>query len=105
MGVVAGLVFAGTSWAYGRLAPGSARPVTMQQVLISLMILLTLVSQFAISPRMAAVRAELGVIDEASPSGARRVEFDRLHQWSVRTEATVLVLGLALLYLTVRKTS
>jgi len=36
---------------------------------------------------------------------ARRVEFNRLHHWSTRFEGSVLVLGLALLYLTARRLS
>jgi hypothetical protein len=31
-----------------------------------------------------------------------RVEFDRLHQWSVRIEGTVLLIGFGALFLTAR---
>jgi uncharacterized membrane protein len=105
MGIVSGLVFVGASMAHACLATGRLRPFSMPQLLVCLMVLLTLVSQFAISGRMAALRTEIGVIDEVSPSDARRVQFNRLHHWSVRTETAVLVLGLAVLYLTVRKLS
>jgi len=103
MGIVSGLVFAGASTVSRRLATGSAHPLALPHILIYLMILLTLVSQFVISGRLAALRSEMGVIDTVSPGDARRVQFNRLHHWSVRTEATVLLLGLAVLYLTVRR--
>jgi len=103
MGVVSGLVFLAASMIYGRAASGGAHVLTVQQVLVCLMILLTLISQIAISGRMATLRTELGVIDDVSPNDVRRLEFNRLHQWSVRVEGTVLVLGLAVLYLTVQR--
>jgi hypothetical protein len=35
----------------------------------------------------------------------RRVEFNHLHVWSTRIESSVLLLGLALLFLTARRLS
>jgi uncharacterized membrane protein len=103
MGVLSGLVFLAVSLVYGRVGTGSAQPLAARHVLVCLMILLTLVSQFAISGRLAALRSQMGVIDDVGPSDVRRMEFNRLHQWSVRLEGTVLVLGLAALYLTVQR--
>jgi len=45
------------------------------------------------------------MIDEVPHDDPRRLEFNRLHVWSTRIEGTVLVLGLALLYLTARRLS
>jgi hypothetical protein len=63
---------------------------------------LTLISQFAITPRMHALRAEAGAIDSMAPDNPVRVEFDRLHGWSENFEGGVLLLGLAALFMTAR---
>jgi hypothetical protein len=67
------------------------------------MIILTLVGMFGIASRMLVLRQQMGVIDDVPQDDARRVEFNRLHEWSTRIEGSVLVLGLALLYLTARR--
>jgi hypothetical protein len=73
-----------------------------RHALVVLMMLLVLVSQFGITPRMNALRAEMGVIDNAAPGDSRRVAFNRLHGWSEGVEGATLVLGLAVLFLTSR---
>jgi hypothetical protein len=65
-----------------------------------LMLLLTVISQFAISPKMYAIRAEVGVIDNVPPDNPLRMEFNRLHMWSEKFEEAVLLLGLVALYTT-----
>lgn len=102
IGVASGLVFIITSMAYARLSTGSTEPLAARHLLIYAMIILTLVSQFAIGGRMAALRTNMGVIDDIRQDDPRRVEFNRLHQWSTRVEGTVLVLGLIALYFTAR---
>ena len=67
-----------------------------------LMLLLTVISQVAISPRMHALRAEAGVIDNLPLDNPLRMEFNRLHLWSERFEQAVFLLGLAALFLTAR---
>lgn len=52
MGIVSGIVFLIASMCYNRLSSGSARPFVARHLLIALMLLLTLVSQFAISPKL-----------------------------------------------------
>jgi hypothetical protein len=70
------------------------------------MLILTLVSQYAISSRMAELRTQMaaahGSLDAAPADDAQRVAFNRLHRVSVWIEAAVLLLGAAALYLTVR---
>lgn len=100
MGIVCGLVFLFTSIAYSRLSAGTAQPLGARHILIVLMILLTLVSQFAISAKMNSMRLQLGAIDQVSPADPARMEFNRLHQWSTRIEMTVLALGLVVIGLT-----
>lgn len=72
-------------------------------LLVLIMIVLTLVSQFGVSRRLTRLQTEMRVIDEVSQTDPRRVEFNRLHPWSTRLEGTVLVLGLAVVYLSARE--
>ncbi len=98
MAIVSGTVFLIASMLYSRIASGNARPLAARHVLIVLMLLLTVISQFAISPKMHAIRAEAGVIDDLPPDNPLRMEFDRLHVWSEKFEVAVLLLGLVALY-------
>src|SRR6202030_2088776 len=98
MAIVSGTVFLIASMLYSRIASGNSRPLAARQVRIVPMLLLTVVSQFAISPKMHVIRAEAGVIDDLPPDNPLRVEFDRLHVWSERVEVAVLLLGLVALY-------
>ena len=96
--IVSGTVFLIASMLYSRIASGNARPLAARHVLIVLMLLLTVISQFTISPKMHAIRAEAGVIDDLPPDNPLRMEFDRLHVWSEKFEVAVLLLGLVALY-------
>lgn len=100
MAIVSGIVFLITSMTYSRMTAGTARPLAGRHLLIALMLLLTVISQFAISPRMHAIRAEAGVIDNLPLDSPQRVEFNRLHVWSEKFEEGVLLLGLIALYAT-----
>jgi uncharacterized membrane protein len=100
MAIVSGIIFLIASMLYSRMASGNARPLAARHILIVLMLLLTVISQFAISPKMHAIRAEVGVIDNVPPDNPLRMEFDRLHAWSEKFEETVLLLGLVALYTT-----
>ena len=103
MGICCGVVFAITSMIDARAVNGVAEPFAARNLLIYAMIILTLVSIFGVAARMEDLKRQMVVIDNVPPDDARRVEFNRLHVWSTRIEGTVLVLGLALLYLTARK--
>jgi DMSO/TMAO reductase YedYZ heme-binding membrane subunit len=103
IGIASGLVFLAASLLLDRIRYARFKPLTLVHVLAVLMLALTLVSQYAISPRMRSLRAEMGVIDNVPFTDARRVEFNRLHQWSTRTEGGVLLLGLAVVVLTARR--
>jgi uncharacterized membrane protein len=102
MGIVSGLIFLITAMIYNRFTVGSARPMATRHLLIILMLLLTVISQFAITPKMHALRAQAGVIDNVPLDSPLRMEFDRLHIWSEKFEGGVFVLGLATLFLTAR---
>jgi uncharacterized membrane protein len=101
--VGSGIIFLAASMLYSRMTVGNAHPLAARHLLIVLMLLLTLISQFAISPKMHAIRAEIGAIDNLPPDNPQRHEFDRLHVWSEKFEEAVLLLGLVALYATAQK--
>ena len=103
MAIVCGIVFAVTSMINFRVVEGAAHPFATRHILIYLMIILTLVSMFAISPKMQVLRGQMAVIDKVPHDDPRRVEFNRLHVWSTRIEGTVLLMGLAVVFLTTRR--
>ena len=105
MAITCGVVFAVTSMIDSRIVNGVAEPFALRNLFIYAMIILTLVGMFGIAPRMLALREQMNPIDEVPHDDARRVEFNRLHHWSTGVEGSVLVLGLALLYLTARRLS
>jgi len=98
-----GAVFVVTSMIDSRVLNGVAQPFAVRNLLIYGMILLTLVAMFGVESRMLELRQQMGVIDDVPQDDARRLEFSRLHHWSTRIESSVLVLGLALLYLTAKR--
>jgi len=99
MGLVSGVVFLISSMTHARLAIGSAHPLAARHILLYIMLALTLISQFGISPKMASLRA-LGEIDSVPPTHPARVQFNALHVWSTRLEGGVFLLGLIVVYLT-----
>ena len=100
MAIASGIVFLTASMFYSRMINGSAKPLAARHVLIVLMLMLTLISQFAITPKMHAIRDQAGVIDNLAVNDPKRREFDRLHFWSEKIEGAVLLLGLIALYAT-----
>ncbi len=103
MAISCGVVFAVTSMIDSRIVNGVVDPFAARNLLIYAMIILTLVGMFGIASRMLVLRQQMGIIDDVPQDDARRVEFNRLHVWSTRIEGSVLVLGLALLFLTARR--
>jgi uncharacterized membrane protein len=105
MGLVCGLVFVVTSIIDALVVNGVAAPFAARNLLVYAMIVLTLISVFGISTRMLVLRTDMVFIDNVPHEDARRVEFNRLHVWSTRLESTVLLLGLAVIFLTSRRLS
>lgn len=103
MGIISGLVFLIASLAYSRLTMGTPHLFAARNVLIVLMLVLTLISQFGIMPRMIALRNSVVLIDSVPLNHPDRMEFDALHVWSERVEGGVLLLGLAVTYLTAQQ--
>lgn len=101
MAIASGLIFLVSSLVYNRLSTGSMHLFAGRHILLCLMLLLTLISQFGIIPRMDTLRASLpGEIDSIPLDNPARMQFDALHVWSTRIEQGVLLLGLIAIYLT-----
>src|SRR6266446_3074166 len=64
---------------------------------VVLMIILTVISQVAVSPKMAVLRAQMGSIEATSAGSPLLGEFARLHTTSVGLESGVLLAGVAAL--------
>jgi Domain of unknown function (DUF4149) len=100
IGIIAGIVYLLCSITYARISTGTARVFAVRNIILILMLALTLISQFAIIPRMDGLRASVGEIDAVPPDNLVRMQFDALHVWSTRVEGGVLLLGLVAAYLT-----
>ena len=105
IGLICGLVFLITSMIDSQVVAGFLAPFAARNLLVYAMIALTLVSMFAISSRMLALRTDMVFIDNVPYDDPRRVEFNRLHEVSTRLESGVLLLGLAVIFLTSRRLS
>lgn len=101
MGLIAGAVFLICSLIYNWRKYAQLRLFTVTHVFVVLMLVLTAVSQFVITPAMRELRAERASMDGLSA----QAEFSRLHAWSTRSEGGVLLLGLVVVVLTVRRLS
>jgi uncharacterized membrane protein len=100
IGVVCGVAILTARLLRTRTFASLAAPAALCVVL---MIVLTVVSQQAVSPKMAVLRTEMGSIQATAAGNPLRVEFDRLHQRSVMLESGVLLAGFAAMYLLVRE--
>ena len=105
MGIVCGIVFLVTSMLHSYSARGAAHPVAPRHLLVYAMLALTVISQFVVSAKMAALRTAMGEIDLVPVADARRIAFNQLHAWSTRLESGVLILGLIVLFLVARRLS
>ena len=65
---------------------------------VAAMILLTVISQAAVSPKLALLRGQMGSIEKTAAGKALLEEFGRLHAISVGLETAVLLAGLAALF-------
>jgi len=70
---------------------------------VVLMIGLTVVSQHAVSPKMAALRTQMGSIQATAADSPLLAEFSRLHRISVSLESGVLLAGFVAMYLMVKE--
>src|ERR1700674_4703582 len=102
LGLVAGCVYLIATASLEKSVGALARPAAL---LVFVMMLCTMASQYGVIARMDALRAQMGSIDATSVDNPLRVMFDRLHQYSVWLESAVLFSGLVALFLTARQKS
>jgi uncharacterized membrane protein len=102
MGVICGVLLLLLRVARTRTVASLAAPAAL---CVLLMILLTVTSQLTVSPKMAALRVQMGSIQAAAADNPLLAEFSRLHRVSVALESGVLLAGFAALYLLVRETA
>jgi len=65
---------------------------------VVLMIILTVISQVAVSPKMAVLRVQMGSIEATTAGSPLLAEFARLHTISVGLESGVLLAGMAAMF-------
>ena len=99
LGVVCGIVFLIACVLRAGSLAALVRPAAL---IVILMIALTVASQHVVSVRMATLRAEMGSVERTPETSPLRVEFNRLHRYSVWLETGVLLAGLAAMFLAVR---
>jgi hypothetical protein len=100
MGIIAGCVYLLSTAILEKSVAALARPASL---LVLVMILCTMASQYGVIARMDVLRTQMGSVDATTVDNPLRVAFDRLHQYSVRLESAVLFSGLAALFLTARR--
>ena len=82
---------------------GVASLVAPPAVCVLLMMVLTAISQYTVSARMAALRVQMGSIQATAADSPILAEFGRWHRVSASLEGCVLLLGIAAMYLMVRE--
>jgi hypothetical protein len=100
IGVVCGIAIQLARLLRTRAGSSLAAPAALCVVL---MIGLTVVSQHAVSPKMAALRVQMGSIQATAADSPLLAEFGRLHRISASLEGGVLLAGLVALYLMVKE--
>ncbi len=100
IGMIAALIYLIAGLALAKSARWFIAPAA---ILVVLMLALTLVSEYGVRPRMAALRAQMTSVEATPLENPTRTKFDRLHRASVQLEATALLLGIAAVFLTARR--
>jgi hypothetical protein len=100
VGIIAGVVYLLSTVAIEKSFGALAQPAPL---LVFLMIVCTMVSQYGVIARMDALKLQMGSVSATSDDNPLKASFNRLHQYSVRIESAVLLSGLAALFLTARQ--
>jgi uncharacterized membrane protein len=100
LGVMCGIVILAARLLRTRSFASLAAPAALCVVLMTL---LTVVSQLGVSPRMAALRGQMGSIQATAADSPLLAEFSRLHRISVALESGVLLAGFGAIYLAIRE--
>jgi uncharacterized membrane protein len=99
-GIICGVIFLLARMARTRAVGSLVSPAPL---CVLVMMIATLISQFTVSAKMAALRTELGSIQATAADNPLLNEFSRLHRVSVSLESVVLLAGVAGLFLLVRE--
>ena len=100
IGIVSGVVYLLATVVAERSVGALARPAAL---LVFLMIVCTMVSQYGVIARMDVLKLQMGSVSATPAGNPLLVSFNRLHQYSVRLETVVLLSGLAAMFLTARQ--
>jgi len=95
MGIVCGVVILLARVLRIRSLTALVAPVAL---CVILMILLTVISQVTVSPKMAGLRVQMGSIEATAAGSPLLAEFARLHTISVGLESGVLLAGMVALF-------
>jgi uncharacterized membrane protein len=99
-GIICGVIFLVARLARTR---SFSNLVTPAALCVLVMIAATLVSQFTVSAKMAALRTQMRSIQATAADSPLLAEFTRLHSVSVSLESVVLLAGIAAMFLLVRE--
>lgn len=99
-GIALGLVFLFVRLVRTRSFAGFVGPAAL---CVALMIVLTAISQYTVSAKMAVLRVQMGSIQATAGDSPLLVEFSKLHRVSVSLESGVLLAGIAAVYFLVRE--
>lgn len=100
-GIVLGIVFMLVRLARTRTFAASL--TSPAALCVALMIVLTAISQYTVSAKMAVLRVQMGSIQATTADSPVLAEFSRLHSISVSLESGVLLAGVAAMYFMVRE--
>jgi hypothetical protein len=99
-GIALGVLFLLARLVRTRALSSLAAPPTL---CVALMMLLTAISQYTVSAKMAVLRVQMGSVQATDADSPLLTEFSRLHRISVSLETAVLLAGIAAMYLMVRE--
>jgi len=99
-GIALGLVFLSVRLVRTRSFAGFVGPAA---ICVALMIVLTAISQYTVSAKMAVLRVQMGSIQATAGNSPLLAEFSKLHRVSVSLESGVLLAGIAAVYFLVRE--
>jgi hypothetical protein len=107
LGLIAGpllMILTAVSALRGRRANNSPTADWVARfVLLVVMVACAAISRIVVTPAIAGIRNSLsGVLDALPATDPSRIEFDRLHQYSVRLMATAMLAGLVVLFLRIQ---
>lgn len=100
LGLICGAVYLASALALMRSARAFGR---VGALAVIAMLVLTLIAQLGIIPRMNTLRAEMGSVERTPVTNPLRKQFDHLHVVSVWLEGAVLLVGLTAIFFTVRE--